>query len=704
MPTKINTQITAGTYSTAGQYGAGNGGRKNVILSNGWIVTTAVNTTNYQTLNYYVTKDHYATAPTLLATWNDGGEFTDWSIVAVGTKIYTLRLNNMSRVVEIKGFEATTVTSGASFPISQEIAGGSSLFLNSTVINSLASCQGALVYNKKDNSLHAVWNAQFNFTTPISIINARNIGYVRSKIQPNGELVAEQYEIVTNFVSTSHHADYPTLAIVGSGVGEPAIAFTMPNGQLAPGTMNVTSGNASVTYMRRNTNHSLAGVRIHSSWSFILLYTINSSYVQQLTNIITDKAGNINVVWSGTDGTNVTYNLRFVRSTNGGTSFSAMTMLTTGSSYAQNSPVLSYDYLNNLYVTFVGVTATSGGQNRIRQMMWNGTVWGAVTDLTTNTSSSSGMSYPSVIDNFEAYTVPLVTWRDSISASVRFSGTWNYFTTSVAEGHIGQKSNKSSVLNTIIYSVDGGTLPTVTEKVNGVTNNTYTGVSSGLSFIVSMNQTNWDTVDYGRYDNGSGTINTITLEVGGFVFTYTFTKTLATTDDMDAVLRSVQDMQIDYIPSVKKELVDALRSRGGSGNYTDSFEQIISAIYASKSANKRFAKGTIQQPSNNGTISVSGLPFKPELILITDANYGAIFYIEESALWWGVGNGAGFVPLYAIPSTLNQTTSVTATTSPLQNGNFGEVGSFVRYGAFALQRGYNTASVIPTKWFACGEE
>ncbi|EPD52745.1 hypothetical protein HMPREF1210_01125 [Paenisporosarcina sp. HGH0030] len=101
--------------------------------------------------------------------------------------------------------------------------------------------------------------------------------------------------------------------------------------------------------------------------------------------------------------------------------------------------------------------------------------------------------------------------------------------------------------------------------------------------------------------------NTLTIEMGSEVFTYTFEKRLATDADVLSAVKATQDVQTTYIPAVKSKLGTAIRAKGGAVNDADTFEVMASAV--STLPVKQVAGGTVSLVS--GVNTISGLPFKP---------------------------------------------------------------------------------------------
>jgi N-acetylneuraminic acid mutarotase len=164
--------------------------------------------------------------------------------------------------------------------------------------------------------------------------------------------------------------------------------------------------------------------------------------------------------------------------------------------------------------------------------------------------------------------------RDN-NTKVIINGTISVTTISVTEGFIGTKSDKNNLLTYAITS----DLPmgTITEKVNGVTVGTKTA-ASGQSLTVSLTQEQWDAIKYGSYNNTAAALNTLTIEMNGDIFSYTFTKTIKTGDTITAISKAVDDLATVMIPSIKTDLANALTSIGGTANGSETMKALVDKV------------------------------------------------------------------------------------------------------------------------------
>lgn len=332
------SQVVNTAYDTSG-----NGGRKLVQLSNGWLVA-ATNTGPYGNMpTFYVSKDNGCTWGQLTYV-NSSASNPQVAIAAQGTRVYALVIYaGGSTTVNCYSFDATTVgtslNSAVAVDVQTSIGSGCSLVIDG------------------NGTLHAVWCSK-NSTYP----NSLNIRY--SKSTDGGNTWTTPTQITTN---NSSGQDNTNPCIVVRSNNYPTIFW-----------QNQTSGGI---YCANWTG---------SAWSgLISVYTpSSSSYTQSNPCAAVDGNDVIHVVWHGYDATYPSVaNIRYSKSTDGGNTWSAMTLLTTGNSYNQYNPSITIDGNNNLYVFFNGIDqSVSTSANNIRKIVNNGS-WGSVTTITNNTTT-----------------------------------------------------------------------------------------------------------------------------------------------------------------------------------------------------------------------------------------------------------------------------------------------------------------------------
>jgi 6-phosphogluconolactonase (cycloisomerase 2 family) len=167
-------------------------------------------------------------------------------------------------------------------------------------------------------------------------------------------------------------------------------------------------------------------------------------YDQSSPSIAVDSNNYLHVVWYGYHTASISHSqIRYSKSTNGGSTWNAPTNITTsigGTYYDQNSPSIAVDSNNYLHVVWYGPHSASGGTSQIRYSgsINGGTTWNAPTNITTSIGGTYYDQYsPSIaVDTVDSNEYLHVVWYGSHSASgghkqIRYStstnggSTWN---------------------------------------------------------------------------------------------------------------------------------------------------------------------------------------------------------------------------------------------------------------------------------------
>jgi hypothetical protein len=131
--------------------------------------------------------------------------------------------------------------------------------------------------------------------------------------------------------------------------------------------------------------------------------------------IIADSTNALHVAFSGWDGTDVAYNIKYIKYSG---SWGAITKLTSGATYAQSAPSITVDSSNNVYIVWYGTHGASTSINQIRKIVYAGS-WGSVINVT---SAASDQTLPSTCANYQVFTDPLLVWKDNVNSSIDFRG------------------------------------------------------------------------------------------------------------------------------------------------------------------------------------------------------------------------------------------------------------------------------------------
>ena len=197
---------------------------------------------------------------------------------------------------------------------------------------------------------------------------------------------------------------------------------------------------------------------------------------------------------------------------------------------------------------------------------------------------------------------------------------------------LGVITSGSSLLTYTIQNLVIAT--TVTERVNGITVGTKS-VVNGTQYTVSVSDSQWESIKYGKYRNVVGDKNEITLEFSsGEIYTYPFTKALPPNAKTEEVVKAVNDMSNTAMPSHKKKLVDAIGNKatvGGTGTLED-IAKAIESISVESMGGMKTAKGTFTTSMDDRPkVSVRGLAFKPKGILYKSSTGTpcGVYFIKE---------------------------------------------------------------------------
>jgi hypothetical protein len=352
-------------------------------LSNGWIVTAE---TSGSTVYFQVSKDGGATFNplTTLTITTTGG----WSICSKGTIIYFVGTSSNATTLTFYTFDATTVPSS--------ITTGDTNYGYKTIDTSQSAFNGCSITIDSNGKQWATW-ASKNSTYP----NSFNI---RVSSSTDGTTWASPTQLTT-YNSTGLDVKNPCVVIKGNGY---PIILVDSNGTAAVEGIYYTNYNG-------------------TSWSSLGTVYTNDGYTQSNPSAVVDSAGVIHVTWQGYDSTDVNpTNIRYSKSTDGGATWSAMLKLTSGnvSGQGQYYPSITADKNNNVYVLWRGIdSAVNATYNQIRKIVWNGSAWGSITTITSNTTGDA--VNPSTLANYTDFTDPLTIYMDNVAGAVKFRGVWN---------------------------------------------------------------------------------------------------------------------------------------------------------------------------------------------------------------------------------------------------------------------------------------
>ena len=414
------------------------------------------------------------------------------------------------------------------------------------------------------------------------------------------------------------------------------------------------------------------------TWSAMVKVTSGNVYHRSSTSITCNKNNEIDVMYMNTDASTF-YNIS--KTKNIGGAWGSATQITTNTTNNAMYPTTIYDATFNfteplfIYqnfqtakvgfygtwtVTTISVTQGSIGTKSDRS---NVLTYAITTDgtMSTITESVNGVSVGTKTLTSGASSIvglSQVQWdlikygKYHFNTPTTFTlstdweqGSWNRVLGTIPTVAVGtntvrlindfipiNKNTKCTIRVNAGYSVcitevDGSNVVTQTTSSWLVDGEIYTTSNNAISLYVMIAKIGFTTIvpadivsanaslEYVAFPN-----NTLTVTMGTDTFTYTFNKTLATSDDITSAMKAVADTNSTFLPSVKAKLGSAIRSKGGSVNDGDSFDTMVSGVNTlSKLGNKQSASGTVTSVSNY--ITVSGLTFIPSIILCQNTTY-----------------------------------------------------------------------------------
>lgn len=558
MPTITDATVVAQAYDTSG-----NGGRKLVRLDNGWLVAALAESTSI--LGFYVSKDNGVTwnRQTSQAINTSGG----YSVFGIGTDVYYIVANGSSVTIVNKINMITNTYTNIS-PNSGFLDNGQT-----------ATQQPTMTTNEAKTELHATW-ASKNSTYSSSF----NIRYAKGTINADGTVTWGAVEQVTNANTSGYNVKNPSIILDKNGNAHIITDYLAGNYAIVDYSKSFSSQEVPLSVW--NSKYILPSSSYAQS-------SPSAIFVPQSINGLAN--GRIWVAWHGTDATDTTStNIRVSYSDDLGVTWSAMQKLTSGNAYNQLNTSITANKANEIFILFNGAEASYTSYN-IKQIKNSGGTWGSVTRITNNTGDNA--RYPSCLFDLSVnYSSPLFIYQNMQTAKVGFYGTWTVTSISVAPGDIGQKADKNNILS---YSITtDGEMSTITEKINGTVVNTR-NTTSGQAVTLGLTQAQWDAIRFGKYADATGGKNTLTVEMGSEKWTYTFDKQLASDSDIISASKAVKDANEVYLPSVKKQLADAINAKGGSVSANADWLTMIDGLNGVSSGRK--ASGTITSASSSTT-------------------------------------------------------------------------------------------------------
>lgn len=482
MPLINNAIVANSAHDTSG-----NGGRKIVRLSNGWLVAMVNDTTaSIPSIKLNLSKDNGVNWK-YQAFWSyNTGIQVDATISSVGTRVIVLACVPSSNYLFSHSFDIETDENDSSLTKPYQInaqRNGFHFYQFPSDNSNFGKMSSIISHDGKE--VHFAFSSK----TP-SFPNSFNIRYAKGTINGDGSVTWGAVEQVTTLNQTGSSFENPCIVVCGN---HPSIQVKLSTAGFH------FIGNITKTHTSRN-----FATNIDMSWGSSQIYnggthaqsSPSAIFVPQSVNGLVN--GRIWVAWHSKDATNSSrFVIRVSYSDNGGTTWVTPKII---------SPFGTSDY------EYMNPTITASKSNKIFLIMEaSEPAYSAYTVLGRELSSStgseiSGYSFNSTDSSYSPsalyeptfnFREPLIIYKQTSSGgSVKFNGSWISLNVSPSQGHIGDKDEKS--FNYTVTADD--TIGTVKEYVNGVEVSSKT-VTSGEEQTFSISNTQWDDVKFGKYSH-----------------------------------------------------------------------------------------------------------------------------------------------------------------------------------------------------------
>ncbi|QBL97929.1 hypothetical protein EauM23_00036 [Exiguobacterium phage vB_EauM-23] len=566
MPVISNATVASGT----GLSTAGNGGRKLVRLSNGWLVAAVINLnispSDQRSVRLFVSKDNggswtYQTAQSYTTT-NTNYTIVS-SIVARGNRVHVI-------------LAADTAIFHNTFDFSSNTWMGSTAVDGSQQTGSIQAT--SLAINEAGTELHAAWSSK-NATYP----NSFNIRYAKGTINGDGSVTWGGVQQLTNINSSGADYKNPTMVIRS---GNPTITFEYQytaDSIIACLNFNAGSWGAVVYVYRSNVvSHQQANP--------------SSLFIPPAINGLAN--GRLWVAWQGRDATDsAKFNIRVSFSDDGGVTWSTPVKLTSGNTFDRLNVSLSADKAGKVFALYEDHQWSP--DLGIRMRTFSGGSWGAEVGVAT---ADTAEQHPSALVDFSLQmTTPPFVYTDT-STGVFFSGSFNAgASVSPASGALGNKETRTLTAYTVTPEA-GSTVTQIVERINGTIVNTFNNPAS-LSRTLTVPQATWDALAYFATHTASVTVTD--SNGAQTVTTYSFDKRLATGASLLEATKANNDARTRI--SQKRDALAAQVGLSAGSTFDAISAQLASGVF------KKFASGSAGVSSGN-SLTVSGLSFRPSTV------------------------------------------------------------------------------------------
>jgi hypothetical protein len=447
--TVTDATVVASAYDTSG-----NGGRKLVRLSNGWLVAAVIGNGN---VYLYKSEDNGNTWAQLCYLDNSSYNFSDVSIQSYGNKVYLLTiLFTTAGKVDSYVIDVPTQTNvNIIWNTNYKYVG---LDQNETA---LGKC--SLAINSAGTELHAAW-ASKSSTHP----NSFNIRYAKGTIETDGSVTWGAVEQIYTMNTSGQNAVNPCIILYND------TPYIIVEWQY-PGD----NGIAILSKALKPVSTGIPGSNIGHDWGNKWVYN-GGNYTQSYPSACVDKNGRIWVAWHGKDATDSTVdNIRVSYSDDGGVTWSSMTKLTSGNLYYQQYPSITANKNNEVFIVYRTNEPPDVMTSQLRYLKYSGGTWGSVQQIGSNISANNPSTLYDINLNFS---LPLIIYSNS--SKVGFYGTWTTGTeTPLLENDVRFTVSDTEEVVTWVQRDEG---LTVTGYLNGNTM-TKTSVTGEDQFTYDLN-------------------------------------------------------------------------------------------------------------------------------------------------------------------------------------------------------------------------
>ncbi|MFC5404396.1 fibronectin type III domain-containing protein [Cohnella soli] len=359
-------------------------------LSNDWWIITGFTGVPSTGALFYVSKDQGRTW-TQLASLADANIQSAPVITASGTKVIGL-VRYGATAVRTFTFDALTQNNINIFNQTVNL---------STANSDIPLTKSLAIVADDDGIVHAVWSAKkTGDSNNLFYAKSMNIGQSWSTVS---QLTTDNY--------IAYQSTNPSIVLVNKS---PVIFYENLKG----------GANQYITAM------------VWNGTTWISNNPVSSSFTQQDHSEYVD-GNNVYLVWSGEEPSELRGNIRFRKSTNGGTTWLPEIKLTTGNIYYQDTPVITADTQDQLFVVYSGIDpAVSTTTKNIRVLTSaDGASWSAPISLTNATNGQ--MSQPVTLVGKQRPVLnnkPVVLYKDTANNRTSILGNFELGSTFTVTG------------------------------------------------------------------------------------------------------------------------------------------------------------------------------------------------------------------------------------------------------------------------------